>query len=59
MVVCEFKRGTSGLGLGFDAKDESVACFGKVGQWSGLKPSEKPIATPSILKSPHLSLSPM
>jgi hypothetical protein len=37
MVVSQFKRGIDGPGLGFVAKDESVACFGKVGECSGLK----------------------
>jgi hypothetical protein len=33
MMVSQFKRGTGGLGLGFAAKDGSVARFGKVGEW--------------------------
>jgi hypothetical protein len=32
------------------SKDGSVACFGKVGEWSGLKPLEKPSATPKLIK---------
>jgi hypothetical protein len=51
MMVCQFKRGTSRSRLGFAAKDGNVACFGKVGEWSGLKPSEKPFATPKLIKS--------
>jgi hypothetical protein len=50
MVVSQFKRGIGGPGLGFTAKDGSAACFGKVGEWSGLKPSEKPSTTPKLIK---------
>jgi hypothetical protein len=49
-MVSKFKRGIGGPGLGFAAKDGSVACFGKVGECSGLKPSEKPSATPKVIK---------
>jgi hypothetical protein len=50
MVVNQFKRGTGGSRFGFVAKDGSVTCFGKVGEWSGLKPSDKPYATPKLIK---------
>jgi hypothetical protein len=56
MVVSQFKRGIGGPGLGFTAKDGSAACFGKVGEWSGLKPSENLQPLPSLSKSPHLIL---
>jgi hypothetical protein len=38
MMVSQFKRETSGPELGFVAKEESVTCFDKVGECSGLKP---------------------
>jgi hypothetical protein len=50
MMVSQFKRGTGGPGLGFAAKDGIIACFGKVGEWSGLKPLEKLSATPKLIK---------
>jgi hypothetical protein len=56
MMVSQFKRGAGGLGLGFAAKDESVACFGKVGECSGLKPPKKPLATPNLSSLLHQNL---
>jgi hypothetical protein len=50
MMVSQFKRRTRGPGLGFAAKDGSAACFGTVVEWSALKPSEKPLATPKLTK---------
>jgi hypothetical protein len=37
-MVIQLKRETNGPVLGFAAKDGSVACFGKLGECSGLKP---------------------
>jgi hypothetical protein len=51
MMVSQFKRGAGGLGLGFATKDGSVARFGKVGECSGLTPSEKPSPTPKLIKT--------
>jgi hypothetical protein len=51
MMVSQFKRGTGGPGLGFATKDGSVARFGKVGECSGLIPSEKPSSTPKFIKT--------
>ena len=60
MMVSHFKWGTDGLGLGFAAKDGIIACFGKVGEWNGLKPLEKPSATPKIIKTtPPKSITPV
>jgi hypothetical protein len=50
MMVNQFKRGTGGPGLGFATKDGSVACFGKVGECSGLRPLKKPTPTPKLIK---------
>jgi hypothetical protein len=42
------------------SKYGSVACFGKVGEWNGLKPLEKPSATPKIIKTtPPKSITPV
>jgi hypothetical protein len=49
-MVNQFKRGTGGPGLCFAFKDGSVACFGKVGECSGLKPLDKPSANPKLVK---------
>jgi hypothetical protein len=49
-MVGQFKRGTSIQGIHFAAKDGSVACFSKVGECSGLKPSEKSSGTPKLVK---------
>jgi hypothetical protein len=51
MMVSQFKRGTGRSRLGFAAKDGSVACFGKVGECSGLTPSEKSSPTPKLIKT--------
>jgi hypothetical protein len=51
MMVSQFKRGTRGPGLTFATKDGSVARFGKVGECSGLTPSEKPSSTPKLIKT--------
>jgi hypothetical protein len=50
MMASQFKRGIGISGLGFAAKDGSVARFGKVGECSGLKPSEKHTPTPNLIK---------
>jgi hypothetical protein len=50
-LVSQFKRGTGGPGLGFAAKNGSVARFGKVGECSGLTPSEKLSPTPKLIKT--------
>jgi hypothetical protein len=44
MMVSQFKRRTSRSGLGFDAKVGSDARFGKVGECSVLRFSEKHLA---------------
>jgi hypothetical protein len=56
MMVSQFKRGTCGPRLGFATKDGSVACFGKVGECSGLTPSEKPSSTPKLIKTTSTKL---
>jgi hypothetical protein len=53
MMVSHFKRGIDGPRLGFATKDGSVACFGKVGEYSGLKPS----AIPNLSSLLHQNLS--
>jgi hypothetical protein len=46
MMMNQFRRGTGALGVSFalDRKGESV--YDKVGEFSGLNPSEKPSTTP-------------
>jgi hypothetical protein len=51
MMVSQFKRGTGGPGLGFATKYGSVTRFGKVGECSGLTPSEKLSPTPKLIKT--------
>jgi hypothetical protein len=59
MMVNWLKRGTSRSWLGFATKDGSVACFGKVGEYIGLKPLEKPLATHKLVKlTPPKSATP-
>jgi hypothetical protein len=50
MVASHFKRGTCGPRIGFASRSRNNAQLGKVGEWSGLKPSEKPSATPKLIK---------
>jgi hypothetical protein len=60
MMVIQFKRGTSGPGLGFAAKVGSVARFWKVGESCGLTPLEKPSHTPKLIKTaPAKPITPM
>jgi hypothetical protein len=60
MMVSQFKRGTGEPGLGFATKDGSVTRFGKVGECSGLTPSEKPSLTPKLIKiTPAKHITPM
>jgi hypothetical protein len=42
--------GTGGLGIGFTSSSGSDTQLGKVGEWSGLKPSYKPTSNPKLIK---------
>jgi hypothetical protein len=50
MMMSQFRRrtGTSGVGFALGGKDENV--YGKVDEFSGLSPSEKPSTTPKLIK---------
>jgi hypothetical protein len=50
MMMSQFRRrtGTSGIGFALGGKDEHV--YGKVGEFSGLNPSEKPSTTSKLIK---------
>ena len=50
MMVNQFRRGIGGLGVGFALCDKGENIYGKVGECSGLKPSEKPTTTPKLTK---------
>ena len=47
MMVSQFRRGTSASGVG-GGKGENI--YGKVAEYSGLNPSEKPSTTPMLIK---------
>jgi hypothetical protein len=48
MMMSQFRwgTGTSRVGFALGGKDEYV--YGKVGEFSGLNPSEKPSTTPKV-----------
>jgi hypothetical protein len=60
MVASQFKRETGVPGIGFSFRSRSDTQLGKVGEWSGLKPSEKTSTTPKIIKiTPPKSITPV
>ena len=50
MMMSQFRRGTGALGVGFALGGKGENIYGKVGECSGLNPSEKPSTTPKLLK---------
>ena len=50
MMVNQLRRGTGGLGVGFASGGKGENLYGKATEYSGLKPSEKPITTPKLIK---------
>ena len=51
MMVNQLRRRTGGLGVGFASGGKGENLYGKViGEYSGLKPSEKPTTTPKLIK---------
>jgi hypothetical protein len=46
MTMSQFRRGTETLGVGFALGGKGENVYGKVGEFSGLSPSEKPSTTP-------------
>jgi hypothetical protein len=52
MIVNQFKQGTSGPSVDFVVGTRSDKLYGKVGEYSCLKPSVKPSTTPKLTKKP-------
>ena len=52
MMVSQFRRGTDSSGVGFAIGGKGEHVYGKVGEHSGLNPSEKPTNTPKLIKIP-------
>ena len=48
--MSQFGRGTGVLGVGFAIGGKGENIYGKVGECSGLNPSEKPSTTPRLIK---------
>ena len=50
MMMSLFKRGTNASGVGFALGGKGENIYGKVAEYSGLNPSEKPSTTPKLIK---------
>ena len=50
MMMSQFKRGTDTSGVGFALGGKGTNLYGKVGESSGLSPSDKPTSTPKFTK---------
>ena len=50
MMMSQFRRGTGASGVGFALGGKGENICGKVGECSGLNPSEKPSTTPKLIK---------
>jgi len=50
MMMSQFRRGTGASGVGFTIGGKGENLYGKVGECSGLTPSEKPSTTPKLIK---------
>jgi hypothetical protein len=50
MMISQFRRGTGTSGVGFALGEKGELVYGKVGEFSGLSPSEKPFTTPKLIK---------
>jgi hypothetical protein len=50
MMMSQFRRGTRTSGVGFALGGKGEHVYGKVGEFSGLSPSEKPLTTPKLIK---------
>ena len=48
--MCQIRRGTGASGVGFAIGGKGENIYGKVGEYSGLNPSEKPSNTPKLIK---------
>jgi len=50
MMMSQFKPRTSTLGVGLFTGGKGENLYGKVGEFSGLNPSEKPYTSPKLMK---------
>jgi hypothetical protein len=50
MMMSQFRRGTETSGVGFALGGKGEHVYGKVGEFSGLSPSEKSSTTPKLIK---------
>ena len=50
MMIIQFWRGTGASGVGFALGGKGENIYGKVGECSGLNPSEKPSTIPKLIK---------
>jgi hypothetical protein len=50
MMMSQFRRGTGASGVGFTLGGKGESVYGKVGEFSGLNPSEKPSTTLKLIK---------
>jgi hypothetical protein len=51
MMMSQFRRGTGASSLSFALGGKGKNIYGKVGECSGLNPSEKPSTTPKLIKT--------
>jgi hypothetical protein len=49
-MMSQFRRETDASGVGFALGGKGESFYGKVGELSGLNPSEKPSTTPKLFK---------
>jgi len=50
MMMSQFRRGTGTSGVGFALGGKGEHVYGKVGEFSGLSPGEKPSTNPKLIK---------
>jgi hypothetical protein len=48
--MSQFRRETGASGVGFSIGGKSENLYGKVEEYSGLKPNKKPTTTPKLIK---------
>jgi hypothetical protein len=49
-MMSQFRQGTGTSGVGFALGGKGEHVYDKVGEFSGLSPSEKPFTTPKLIK---------
>jgi hypothetical protein len=50
MMMSQFRRGTGASGVGFSLGGKGENVYSKVGEFSGVNPSEKLFTTPKLIK---------